>query len=186
MQLESIFIYVTANVQAQLEEQAKKLEAAEKEAAAMKDTSLRTLADMENLRSRTKQQVDDARQFALQGFSKAILDVADNLERALDSVPPELLEQAAAAPDDAFAKNLSSLHNGVGLSQKVGVRYLCACIGCSCWQPRTRLSTAVERNRRSTVPADHQISDHARPWPLPVARFPRYGRHRSFGALARV
>jgi molecular chaperone GrpE (heat shock protein) len=81
---------------------------------------VRTLADMENLRTRTNQQVDEIRQFALQGFAKDILDVADNLERALDSVPAELLEGSASGADpEQLAKNLQSLHNGVALSQKV-------------------------------------------------------------------
>lgn len=91
------------------------------------------LSDMENLRKRTSLQVSEAHQFALQGFCKNILDVADNLERALDSVPQEVLEvsqngapslEHAEATEGSVtcatvAKNLCSLHNGVAMSNKV-------------------------------------------------------------------
>lgn len=76
----------------------------------------------------------------MQGFCKNILDVADNLDRALESVPGNVLDAAAdggagivgsagdgdAADSDAegavtcslVAKNLCSLHGGVAMSQK--------------------------------------------------------------------
>lgn len=59
------------------------------EAAMLKDERLRTLADMENLRRRTARDVEDARKYAVTGFARGLLDVADNLARALASVPPE-------------------------------------------------------------------------------------------------
>ena len=112
---------LVGDVQAMLEERDAQLKEAEENAAAMKERAMRTLADMQNLRTRTTQQIDEARQFALQGFAKDVLDVADNLERALDSVPAELLqeESSSSASPEQLAKNLQSLHNGVALSQKV-------------------------------------------------------------------
>jgi molecular chaperone GrpE (heat shock protein) len=93
---------------------------AEKEVAEMKDRALRTLADMENLRTRTSQQIEETRQFALQSFAKDILDVADNLERALGSVPADLLEGDVSKQQvEVVSKNLRSFHNGVALSQRV-------------------------------------------------------------------
>lgn len=94
---------------------------------------LQVLSDMENLRKRTSQQVSEAHQFALQGFCKNILDVADNLDRALGSVPDTVLQasqEGAASLQPAqdkegsvtcetVAKNLCSLHNGVAMSNKV-------------------------------------------------------------------
>jgi len=65
------------------------------EAAMLKDQHLRTLADMENLRRRTARDVEDARKYAVTGFARGLLDVADNLARALASVPPE---QRAGSP----------------------------------------------------------------------------------------
>lgn len=48
---------------------------------------LRALADMKNLRQRTEREVQQARQFAIEAFSKDLLQVADNLERALAAIP---------------------------------------------------------------------------------------------------
>jgi molecular chaperone GrpE len=44
---------------------------------------LRTHAEMENLRKRVSREVDDARRFSIEKFAVALLDVVDNLERAL-------------------------------------------------------------------------------------------------------
>ena len=41
---------------------------------------LRSLAEMENLRQRTKREVQDARDFAVQKFAKDLLAVADDFE----------------------------------------------------------------------------------------------------------
>ncbi|MBF0371156.1 MAG: nucleotide exchange factor GrpE [Magnetococcales bacterium] len=48
---------------------------------------LRTLAEMENLRKRTAREIQQARKFAVEGFSKDLLSVADNMERALTAIP---------------------------------------------------------------------------------------------------
>lgn len=109
------------NLQAALSERTKQLKESQESSAQLKERILRTLADMENLRTRTNQQLEESRQFAVQSFAKDVLDVADNLERALESVPAELLDDATAAEADpaTLRKNLQSLHNGVALSQKV-------------------------------------------------------------------
>ncbi len=61
------------------------LEAAETEIAELKDTVLRMHADMENLRKRTQREVADAHKFGVERFATALLDVVDNLERALEA-----------------------------------------------------------------------------------------------------
>jgi len=65
------------------------LELLVKEAAESRDKMLRTLAEMENLRKRTAREVADARVYGITGFARDILDIADNLQRALDAVPAE-------------------------------------------------------------------------------------------------
>lgn len=47
---------------------------------------LRTLADMDNLRKRTEREKDNARKFALEQFASDLLDVMDNVTRALDTL----------------------------------------------------------------------------------------------------
>jgi molecular chaperone GrpE len=70
------------------------VEALAKEAADMRDKMLRTLAEMENLRKRTAKEVADARTYGITGFARDVLDIADNLQRALDAVPAETRESA--------------------------------------------------------------------------------------------
>jgi len=67
----------------QLDQRFAQLEA---ELAESKDRLLRALADTENLRRRSERERDDARRYASQNFAKDLLDVADNLRRALASV----------------------------------------------------------------------------------------------------
>lgn len=59
------------------------LEAAQAEVAELKDKLLRTHAEMENLRKRTQREVAEAHKFGVEKFATALLDVMDNLERAL-------------------------------------------------------------------------------------------------------
>ena len=71
-------------------------EALAKELAEAKDRTLRTLAEMENLRKRTTREIADARTYGITAFARDVLDIADNLQRALDAVPAEA--KAAADP----------------------------------------------------------------------------------------
>jgi molecular chaperone GrpE len=70
------------------------VEALAKEVAEARDKALRTLAEMENLRKRTAKEVTDARAYGITGFARDVLDIADNLQRALDAVPAETRESA--------------------------------------------------------------------------------------------
>ncbi|TCD16060.1 nucleotide exchange factor GrpE [Oricola cellulosilytica] len=76
----------------------------------MKDRLLRLAADMENLRRRTEREVKDARAFAISGFARDMLAVADNLRRAIEAVTAEQRETA----DDT----LKNLIEGVELTEK--------------------------------------------------------------------
>ena len=63
------------------------------EANELRDKLLRTLAEMENLRRRHTRELEDARKYAMAGFARDLLDVADNMRRALAAVPDEAREQ---------------------------------------------------------------------------------------------
>ena len=65
----------------------KVLEALRVENAELKDRSLRTLAEMENLRRRTEREVTDAKAYGVTSFARDMLTFADNLRRAIDAVP---------------------------------------------------------------------------------------------------
>jgi molecular chaperone GrpE len=65
-----------------------------KELAEARDKTLRTLAEMENLRQRTRREVADSKVYGITGFARDVLDIADNLQRVLDAVPAETRELA--------------------------------------------------------------------------------------------
>ena len=86
------------------------VEALAKELAEAKDRTLRTLAEMENLRKRTTREIADARSYGITAFARDVLDIADNLQRALDAVPAEA--KANADP------GLKALIEGVELTER--------------------------------------------------------------------
>ena len=53
---------------------------------------MRSLAETENVRTRSQKLVSDAKQFGIQSFSKDLLEVADILEKATESVPKDELD----------------------------------------------------------------------------------------------
>lgn len=57
----------------------------QEDVAAARDAALRAQADAQNVKRRAEQDVEKARKFALESFSKELLPVVDNLERALES-----------------------------------------------------------------------------------------------------
>jgi len=59
----------------------------EAELAEQKDRLLRALAETENVRRRAQREREDASKYAVAGFAKDLLSAADNLRRALDSLP---------------------------------------------------------------------------------------------------
>ncbi len=58
---------------------------AQAEAAKLKDAWLRTAADFDNFRKRTRKELEDARRTGREDLLRAVLPVFDNLERAIQS-----------------------------------------------------------------------------------------------------
>jgi molecular chaperone GrpE len=81
----------------------------EAEFADTKERLLRALAETENLRRRTARDLEEAHKYAISGFARELLEVADNLSRALDAVPPR------ARDEIDFVKNLA---DGVAMTEK--------------------------------------------------------------------
>ncbi|KAJ1951722.1 GrpE, mitochondrial, partial [Linderina pennispora] len=76
----------------------------------LKDAYLRSLADTENLRTRSKTELDNMKVFAIQKFAKDLLDTVDILELALKHVPKEHLS------DKTNHKSLNDLFEGVDMT----------------------------------------------------------------------
>jgi molecular chaperone GrpE len=83
--------------------------AAQAEAAALKDQLLRALAETEKVRRRAARDKEDATKFAMAGFAREVLGVADNLSRAIEAISPESLEKDPA---------LKTLFEGVQATQR--------------------------------------------------------------------
>ncbi|MBV8653443.1 MAG: nucleotide exchange factor GrpE [Alphaproteobacteria bacterium] len=64
-----------------------RLAAAEAEAAEFKDKALRALAEVENIRRRAQREREDAVKYGISSFARELLSAADNLRRAVTSVP---------------------------------------------------------------------------------------------------
>lgn len=75
----------------------------------LRDQLLRALAETENVRRRAERDREDTAKFAISRFAKDLLEVADNLSRALAAVPASQLEGNEAA---------NQLAVGVGLTEK--------------------------------------------------------------------
>jgi molecular chaperone GrpE len=82
----------------------------EAEKAELKDKLLRLMADMENLRRRTEREIADARTYGAANFARDMLNVADNIRRAIESVSDE----ARSAAEGAF----KGLIEGIDLTER--------------------------------------------------------------------
>ena len=106
-----------AAVQAELESERAEREAAEEKTAEYKDAMLRALADAENARTIARRDVENARKYGLQKFATDMLDVADNLTRASESVPEALRSlEGKEEPSDSDSA-LVSLYEGVNMTE---------------------------------------------------------------------
>lgn len=76
-----------------------RIAALEAEAASFKDKWLRAEAEMQNLRTRTTREVQEARAYATQKFAKDVVEAAENLRRGIEALPlkqegePEVLQK---------------------------------------------------------------------------------------------
>jgi molecular chaperone GrpE len=81
----------------------------ESELAEARNQHLRALAETENVRKRGEREREDTARYAISRFAGDLLSVADNLQRALESVPKSALE------GNEF---LTKLVDGVGATER--------------------------------------------------------------------
>lgn len=123
-------------------------EISQEEARELKDRLLRALAEVENVRRQKVREVEDASRYAVSRFARELLEVADNLSRALASVPQEARSQSEL---------MTTLVAGIELTERT-------------------LLGVFERNRiRKVVPEkgekfDHNL--HQAMFELPTAELP--------------
>ena len=76
---------------------------------ALKDKLLRALAETENVRKRADREREEVAKYGITSLARDIVGIADNLRRALESVPAESKESDA---------RIKSLREGVALTQQ--------------------------------------------------------------------
>jgi len=94
----------------------------EAELAATNDRMLRLMAETENIRRRIEREREDTLRYAAGGLAKDLLNVADNLHRALAAVPAEMRAGDEAAKNfvvgvEMTEKELLSAFEKHGISQ---------------------------------------------------------------------
>ncbi|OJJ47180.1 hypothetical protein ASPZODRAFT_151722 [Penicilliopsis zonata CBS 506.65] len=89
----------------------KELEGKQKEIVELKDKYRRSVADFLNLQERTKREMDNARNFAIQRFAVDLLESIDNFDRALLAVPAEKLSAEASQEVQDLVSGLQMTQN---------------------------------------------------------------------------
>ncbi|KAJ1268058.1 hypothetical protein BS78_07G106900 [Paspalum vaginatum] len=84
----------------------------------LKDKVLRSYAEMENVLARTKRESENTKKYAIQSFSKSLLDVADNLSRASSVVKESFSKIDSANNSDEAILLLKTLLEGVEMTEK--------------------------------------------------------------------
>lgn len=97
----------------------------EEELATAKQEVLYALADTQNVRRRLEKELADARAYAATSFSRDILSVADNLERALSAIGEDLRGddrfKALVTGLDATAKDMENVLRKHGVERFASV-----------------------------------------------------------------
>ncbi|CAO2188928.1 unnamed protein product [Urochloa humidicola] len=94
------------------------LKSKDQEVKDMKDKVLRSYAEMENVLARTKRESDNTKKYAIQNFSKSLLDVADNLSRASSVVKESFSKIDTSNNSDEAVPLLKTLLEGVEMTEK--------------------------------------------------------------------
>jgi molecular chaperone GrpE len=84
--------------------------ALEKERDDLNDRMLRALAETDNVRKRANRQIAEERNYAVEKFARDLLNVSDNLSRALEALPADVRAKLPEAARVAL--------EGVALTQK--------------------------------------------------------------------
>ena len=74
---------------ADMNEEIDELEQLKEENKKLKEDYLRAYADAENTKRRCTQEIEKNNKYAISNFAKSLLSVADNLDRALKSIPED-------------------------------------------------------------------------------------------------
>ena len=91
--------------------------ALEAEVAEMKDRYLRAVADMDNVRRRSRMEAEDARKFANETLMSALLPVLDNFTRALEAAEQTTSFDALKGGVDQTRRQMLDILSNAGLER---------------------------------------------------------------------
>jgi len=114
------------------EEPVSELDALRAEVTTLKDQLLRALAEVENTRRRAERDREEATKFSVSNFARDMVAIADDLSRALDSLPDDLSSEGGS---------LRTLVDGVEIT-------------------RRNLGAAFNRQNISRIDPDGEKFDH--------------------------
>jgi molecular chaperone GrpE len=97
--------------------------------ASLRDRHLRALAELENTRRRSERMADEARDYAITDFARELLQVIDNLQRAVGAAEAGLEPSTGHAPvvdgiratEDMLSRTLERF--GISRIQALGARF---------------------------------------------------------------
>ena len=96
-------------LQSELDDAVARTDAKEAQLEAANDKVLRAYADLDNMRKRVEREKEDTAKYAITKFARDVVNVADNFERAILSVPAEAKTDNPA---------LNALIDGVSLTER--------------------------------------------------------------------
>ncbi|KAL0353682.1 UNVERIFIED_CONTAM: GrpE protein2, mitochondrial [Sesamum angustifolium] len=122
----------------------------------MKDKVLRSFAEMENVKERTRRESENAKKFAIQNFAKSLLDVADNLGRASSAARESFSNFDASTNTDGTVQQLKTLLE-VPVFRVISVLKVFKKFGLEKYNP---INKEFDPNRHNAV---FQVPDTSRP-----------------------
>lgn len=96
------------------------IEAKDAEIVALKDQALRALAETDNTRRRAERELGDMSKYAVTGFARDLVNVLENLQRAIGSVPADLKESQPAVANLAVGVEMT-LNELLGIFNRQGI-----------------------------------------------------------------
>ncbi|KAL0306323.1 UNVERIFIED_CONTAM: GrpE protein2, mitochondrial [Sesamum radiatum] len=123
----------------------------------MKDKVLRSFAEMENVKERTRRE-SEMQKFAIQNFAKSLLDVADNLGRASSAARESFSNFDASKNTDGTVQQLKTLLEGYNAEHVILNHFLVfKKFGLEKYNP---INEEFDPNRHNAV---FQVPDASRP-----------------------
>jgi len=106
-----------ANIKQELEEARAAIVSLTEERDAERDRALRMAAEAENTRRRLERDKADAVQYAATGFARDMLSVADNMARAIESLPEDVALANLRAGIEATQRELLAVFERHGIKR---------------------------------------------------------------------